>query len=229
MKKYLSLLLLAVLTAGVSSAQNRETRDLSGFTGLSFGVAGTVFVEQGSTFSVVLEGDRDDLEEIQTVIRGSSLNIRHDRGIWSRNTDKITVYITMPEIENLSVSGSGKIIAETEVKADDLEMNVSGSGNIELEKLRAESVECGISGSGTIILAGSAQDADLSISGSGRLQGREFRTASMDVSISGSGSCYAMVEDELEASVSGSGDVYYLGDPRIDARISGSGKVRKLK
>jgi len=229
MKRYLSFLLLAILTAGVSSGQSRETRDLSGFTGVNFGVAGTVIIEQGSTFSVILEGDRDDLEEIQTVIRGSSLNIRHDNGIWSRNTDKITVYITMPEIEGLSVSGSGKIIAEAEVKTDDLEMNVSGSGDIVLENLKAESVECGISGSGTIKLAGSTQDAELSISGSGRLKGHEFRTGTMDVSISGSGSCYAMVEDELEASVSGSGDVYYLGDPRIDARISGSGKVRKLK
>ncbi len=226
MKKYLSLILVAMLALGCTNAQTKETRDVDNFTGVAFGVAGTLILEQGNTFSVVLEGDEDFLEEIETTVRGNRLIIRHDR-LWSFGNKKVTAYVTMPEIDNLSVSGSGKMIAEGVLKTADLNMSVSGSGSVELKDLMAESVDCSISGSGSIELNGKAEDGELSISGSGNYSGQDFQLKTLDVSISGSGTCRAMVEEDLEARVSGSGDVYYTGNPRVDARVSGSGKVRK--
>ncbi|MEA1887957.1 MAG: head GIN domain-containing protein [Bacteroidota bacterium] len=226
MKKYLSLILVAVLALGSSYAQTSQTRDVDDFTGLTFGVAGTLVLKQGNTFSVVLEGDEDFLEEIETTVRRDKLLIRHDKW-FSWGNDKVTAYVTMPEIENLAVSGSGKIIAEGAIKTESLDISVSGSGNVELANLAAISVECSISGSGSVELNGEADNGDLSISGSGNYKGEDFQLRTLDVSISGSGKCNARVEDDLEARVSGSGDVYYTGNPSVDARISGSGKVRK--
>jgi len=226
MKKFMGLFLLSVLTLGVSYAQTRETRDLDDFTGIGFGVAGTLILEQGNNFSVVLEGDEDYLEEIETTVRGDILVITHDRWM-SFGNKRVTVYVTMPEIEELNVSGSGNIIAEKSLKADDLDMSISGSGHIKLSELTAESIDCSISGSGSMKLKGSAEEGELSISGSGKFGGDEFRLETLDVSISGSGTCYTSVEESLDARVSGSGDIYYSGSPRVDARVSGSGKVRK--
>ncbi len=226
MKKYLGLLLITLLSIGVSNAQTRETRDLDDFTGIGFGVAGTLILQQGNTFSVVLEGDEDYLEEIETTIRSDKLIIHHDSWM-SFGNKKVTVYVTMPVIEDLNVSGSGNIIAEESIRAEELDMGVSGSGNIKLANLSAEAVNCRISGSGSIELDGSAEDGELSISGSGKYRGEAFRLKTMDISISGSGTCRAMVEEDLEARVSGSGDVYYSGSPRVDAKVSGSGRVRK--
>ncbi|MFO7754729.1 MAG: head GIN domain-containing protein [Bacteroidales bacterium] len=226
MKKFFSLLLVSFLVSGYSFAQSSETRDVNDFTGVSFGVAGDLILKQGNSFSVVLEGDKDYLEEIKTRVKDDRLLIRHDRWLnWGNK--KVSVYITMPVINDLSVSGSGNIIAE-KIKADDLEISVSGSGDIDLGELVAGSVDCSISGSGTIeISEGTAGDGELSISGSGKYRGDEFALKYLDVSISGSGSCYTMVEEKLEARVSGSGDIYYSGSPNVDARVSGSGKVRK--
>jgi hypothetical protein len=226
MKKYLSLILGSLLVLGCSYAQTKETRDVDDFTGVAFGVAGEIILVQGSTFSVVLEGDEDFLEEIETTVRGNRLIIRHDSW-FSFGNKKITAYVTMPEVESLSVSGSGKMIAEGSIRAEDLDMNVSGSGHIELMDLNAESIDCSISGSGTIELNGKAEDGELSISGSGDYYGQSFALSTLDVSISGSGKCRATVADDLTARVSGSGDVYYTGNPKVDARVSGSGKVRK--
>ncbi|MDZ7738154.1 MAG: head GIN domain-containing protein [Bacteroidales bacterium] len=226
MKKIFSLLLLSFLVFGNSYAQSSETRDVNDFTGVSFGVAGELILEQGNSFSVVLEGDKDDLEEVETLVRGDMLIIRQDSWLnWGNK--KVTVYITMPVIDDLSVSGSGNLIAE-KIKADDLEISVSGSGDIDLGELVANSVDCSISGSGTIEIGeGTAGDGELSISGSGKYRGDEFALKYLDVSISGSGSCYTMVEEKLEAHISGSGNVYYSGSPNVDAKVSGSGKVRK--
>lgn len=226
MKKYLSLILMSLLVLGCSYAQTRETRDVNEFTGIAFGVAGDLILEQGSTFSVVLEGDEDFLEEIETIVKGNKLVIRHDNW-FSFGNKKVTVYVTMPEIVSLSVSGSGKMIAEGPLRAAGLDMSVSGSGDIELKDLNAESIDCSISGSGSIELNGGAEDGELSISGSGNYDGQTFQLNTLEVSISGSGTCRAAVEEELEARVSGSGDVYYSGNPQVDARVSGSGKVRK--
>ncbi len=226
MKEIFSLLLLSFLVIGNSYTQSSETRDVNDFTGVSFGVAGEMILKQGNSFRVVLEGDKDYLEEIQTLVKGDRLIIRHDRWLnWGNK--KVKVYITMPVINDLSVSGSGNMIAE-KIKADDIELSVSGSGDIDLGELVANSVDCSISGSGTIEIGdGAAGDGELSISGSGKYRGDEFALKYLDVSISGSGSCYTMVEERLEARVSGSGDVYYSGSPNVDARVSGSGKVRK--
>ncbi|HCC71567.1 MAG TPA: hypothetical protein DEQ09_10525 [Bacteroidales bacterium] len=227
MKKFLSLILAVMLTAGFTYSQEKENRDVADFTGVAFGVAGKLILEQGNNFRVTLEGDKDYLDKIETIIRGDRLVIRHERWYSFGINKKVTVYVIMPEIEDLTVSGSGMLIAEGAIRTDDLDINVSGSGNIELADLNAESVDCSISGSGSIELNGEAEEGEVSISGSGNYDGRDFKINSMDVSISGSGTCRALVNEDLEARISGSGDIYYDGSPRVDARVSGSGKVRK--
>lgn len=229
MKRNLVIIILALLVSSAGSAQEKQKRDVDGFTSLSFGAAGELFLTQGNHFSVELEGDKDLLEEIETVNKNGRLVIRK-RNWRIMNNKKITVYITMPEIDGLSVSGSGSLEAEGPVNGDDFNLNVSGSGTISLNDLNVEGIDCSISGSGDIRIKGSAKDGgEVFISGSGKYYGEEFRIGDMEISISGSGNCRCWVEGDFEVRVSGSGSVYYKGDPeKVDARISGSGKVRKL-
>ena len=229
MKRYLVVIIIALLATSTGFAQEKEKRDVDGFTAVSFGVAGKLFLKQGSSYSVELEGDRELLEEIETIVRDGRLVIR--KSSWRiMNNSKITAYVTMPEIDGLSVSGSGTLEAKDPINGSDFDLRVSGSGNILLNDLQVEDVDCSISGSGNILLNGSATDgAELTISGSGKYDGEEFKVNEMDVRISGSGNCRCWVESDLKVSVSGSGDIYYKGDPdRIDSRTSGSGKIRKL-
>ncbi len=220
---------VTVVLTGYSSEFSgvRETRDISGFTRIGFGVSGNLYVDLGDEFKVVLEGDNSLLENIVTEVSGDRLIIK--KKSWRLNmNDKVTVYITMPRIEGLSVSGSGRAEIKDAVKADDLDLSVSGSGNIYTSDIKAESMKCSISGSGNINLVGDGDidEADLSISGSGSYRGETAQVGSMEVSISGSGRCSCNVNESLRARVSGSGNITYAGNPKIDARISGSGKVR---
>jgi hypothetical protein len=217
------------MTTGFSYGQtvNKETRNLSGFTKVNFGISGDLYINIGSEFKVVLEGNKSLLEEIETEVSGSKLVIREDN--WhSHGHDKVTVYITMPELTGLGVSGSGKAEIKDAVKTGELDFSVSGSGRIVAADLALGKLNVGISGSGNVIIDGNgdAVSADVSISGSGNYSGESLKITNGDFHISGSGSCKCNVTDNLEASVSGSGNITYIGSPKIDARVSGSGRVK---
>ena len=227
MKRAAAFVIIISLVYGFSAGQTvKETRNVKGFTSVGFGIAGNLYIKIGPQFKVELEGEKGDLDEVITELSGERLQIKHDN--WRfQFREKVTVYVTMPEIDGLGVSGSGKAEILDAVKGEDLDLSVSGSGNLFTSDLSVENLECHISGSGNIKLGGgNAKDTEVSISGSGNFNGEMAKCETMEVHVSGSGNCTCQVTGSLEASVSGSGNVTYTGNPRIDARVSGSGRVR---
>src|SRR4030042_4122030 len=227
MKRAAAFVIIISLVFGFSAGQTvKETRDVKGFTSVGFGIAGNLYIKIGPQFKVELEGEKGDLDEVITELSGERLQIKHDN--WRfQFREKVTVYVTMPEIDGLGVSGSGKAEILDAVKGEDLDLSVSGSGNLFTSDLSVENLECHISGSGNIKLGGgNAKDTEVSISRSGNFNGEMAKCETMEVHVSGSGNCTCQVTGSLEASVSGSGNVTYTGNPRIDARVSGSGRVR---
>jgi hypothetical protein len=222
-------IVVMTLATGFSKepAVEKETRDLTGFTKVNFGIAGDLYINIGSEYKVVLEGDKSLLDEIETEVSGSKLVIKTDNWHW-HNNGKVIVYITMPELSGLGVSGSGKAEIKDAVKADNLGLSVSGSGKIFTADLALSKLDVAISGSGDVVIGGNgdAAEAMVSISGSGNYNGEVLKIASGDFRISGSGNCWCNVTENLKASVSGSGNITYSGNPKIDAHVSGSGKVR---
>lgn len=222
-----------IVSTGLSMGQtvNKETRNIKGFTSVNFGIAGSLSVKIGPEFSVVLEGEKKDLERIVTEVSGERLLIKQENWRFNLN-ERVNVYITMPQLTGLGVSGSGKAEILDAIKdADNLSLNVSGSGRILTAGLVTDEINCSISGSGNINISGSgnADRGKIVISGSGNYSGESFEIDNLEVVVSGSGSCYCKAGDSLNARISGSGNVTYFGNPKIDARTSGSGHVRAAK
>lgn len=214
------------LVASNSFGQSKETRDVSGFTGVNFGIAGNLYIKLGSGFQVTLEGNGKYISEIETVVRNGKLIIRRDN-LSFFNNERVDVYVTMPELKSLGLSGSGKATVEGTVKTDLLDLSVSGSGKITIPEVSLTELNCSISGSGDIYLeGGEVGNADVKISGSGNYAGDKVVIKNFHGGISGSGNCSCNVTESLEASISGSGNVVYSGNPRINVRASGSGHVR---
>ena len=223
-------LLFAAITFTTSFSYGQvvnETRNVTGFSRVNFGVAGDLIIQFGQQYKVVIEGNRSDVDDVITEVSGGRLNIKKEN--WRiRMNGRVTVYITMPEIEGLGVSGSGKADVKDVVKCENLDLSVSGSGKLVMMDLNVSNLDCSISGSGTINLTGNGgvSKADITISGSGDYYSESVRIESLNVGISGSGKCTCNVTGSLNASISGSGNVVYSGNPRINARVSGSGHVR---
>jgi len=225
---YLWVTILALLFLGVPFANaQKETRDVSEFTRISFGISGNLYIKQGNNQSLVLEGD--DLNEIETSVSGGKLKIRKKGNGWNWGWNRnIDVYITVRKLEGLNLSGSGKIIGDSKFEVDELDLSVSGSGNLELDVF-ADKIDSGISGSGKIELSGVSGFHDVSISGSGRLSAEDMEVEEYKIRISGSGNCRINVSKEIDASVSGSGSISYKGNPdKVYHHASGSGKIKKI-
>jgi hypothetical protein len=217
-----------IFAAGFVSGQSKETRNVSGFDKVSFGIAGDLFIRIGPEFKLVLEGDRDLIDDIETVVRDNRLTIKRDNWRLRFDNERVTINLTLPELEAVGVSGSGKVQIQDLVESDELNLGVSGSGKLYTSGLNVDRLECGISGSGDIILgsSGSIDNGNISISGSGSFSGEDIEIDHLEVHISGSGNCRCRAGDTLEAYVSGSGNVTYSGNPKVDAKVSGSGHVR---
>ena len=214
--------------ASMGNDEKKEERKVSTFNGISLSISANVYITQGSNQEVILEGDTDMLEKIETVVRGNNLYIKTDSWRGWDNYSKVNIYITVAEIENLSVSGSGDIIAQTAIETEEIDITVTGSGSINIDKLSAEYIEGNISGSGDIRLDGNSEinKGSVYITGSGDYESNNLDFKNAKVYITGSGSCEIKVNNELDVTITGSGKVYYEGDPLIDATITGSGRVR---
>jgi len=226
------LIALASLTLQVQAQIRKDNLKLDPFTRISFRVSGKLFLKQGPTQKVEIEGDKDYLKELEIRVDGDRLIIGKEGSWkdwgWSDSNEKVTVYITMPELEALNVSGSGDLVAETKFKVADLDLNVSGSGSLQIEADASGDIDADVSGSGHIELSGRCQNFESHISGSGRVRMNETIANTAAFGVSGSGKIEASgTSSVVKTSISGSGKVLAgnLETDRCDIRISGSGDV----
>jgi hypothetical protein len=202
-----------------------QTVQIDPFSGIDNRISADVYIKQASVQSVEISAQQNIIDHIKLTVND---------GIWSIKFDKnnvghfepINIYISIPTLSSLDVSGSGNVYMEnTFDSCGRVDMNVSGSGNIDAYLNSASKVYASISGSGNINLNGSSPDQDISISGSGNVHAFPFHTQQTVVSISGSGMCEVTADSTLNVSISGSGDVYYKSHPGITSNISGSGGI----
>lgn len=170
-----------------------------------------------------------NLEEYLVIeVKKGELKITWEKGVNIRTTKGVKVTVPFKDIETISLAGSGEIISKNVVIADDLELNVAGSGEMNID-IDANNVESNIAGSGSMTVNGSANNLESNVAGSGDFEGYGLVVVNdVDVSISGSGSVETTVNGNLKSSISGSGDVRYKGSPKTNSSISGSGSVSKM-
>ena len=233
MKSRITALYVLLLFTGMQLvvAQTSQKRDVSAFSEISLRVSANVHLQQGSTQSVEVKGKEESLQKLITEVNDRKLVIKfpNDSYFNKWNPGPIDVYITVPQIDGLSISGSGSITSEGKIESRILDLAISGSGDIKLGDLRAEKVSSALSGSGNIHLTGNQNAADLKImiSGSGNVKGIDFPVENVDIKISGSGNCWVNSVKKLTVRLAGSGNVVYRGNPSIDSNIAGSGKVKE--
>lgn len=204
-----------------------DLKDLTGFNSIGLNIAGTLYIEQDSTYSVRIEGKDEDVKNIITKLEENTLIIKTKPGIHIMG--EISIFVSMPEVKGLNVSGSGDILAQKRINATDIKLNVSGSGNLFVDDLQSTEIESSISGSGEIKVKGTAVESlKIDIAGSGDFSSEELASKDVQVNIAGSGSARVFASDNLNTSIAGSGDVYYKGSPLVNASSVGSGTTKSI-
>ncbi|MEL6867038.1 MAG: head GIN domain-containing protein [Bacteroidota bacterium] len=214
---------LALTTTAL--AQVTKNYDVSTITGISIGLHAEVEITQSNQQSITVTTSQRNFDRIKTRVKGGNWEIKTKDGA---NIGKdVKIKISLKNLEEINLAGSAKIVSTNTFKnLEDLEINISGSGSIDLSA-EGEEVDCNIAGSGSLYLKGSAEDMDVSIAGSGNIDAYDFKVEKCDVSSAGSGNVKVHVDDQLNASMVGSGDVYYKGSPKVQSSIIGSGDLEK--
>lgn len=180
---------------------------LDKFDVVGLAVVGEVFISKGNSQKVMVKGQANIIDNLETDVENGEWEIEFERK--ARNYEKLVFYITVPNIEGLSIAGSGSIKGEDAFdNLDRLDLAIAGSGDIEF--------------------SGSARKVSVSIAGSGKVKVANLKTENCKVDIAGNGDCSIEVTDALSVSIAGSGDVKYKGSPRLNTSIAGSGRVRQM-
>lgn len=210
-----------------------EVRSLSGFSSISNAGSFDVYLTQADSFYVEVRGQGNLLPHVETYISGSTLIVETQNSACLRNSIPISIFVSLPEINVLSLTGSGSVSSE---KLEDnlLEVVLAGSGQIMIDSLSGGKIILGNSASGGIttgyIDAGSIQAY---MSGSGIIDaGKVTNSTEISINHSSSGNLYMNVEDgiNVNASLSGSGRVVLYGEVEETSFMnSGSGRIDALE
>lgn len=184
-----------------------EDRNVGQFTGISSGGNTPVQIRYGRSYNISVKGSANIVPYFTTRVVNNKLNIGFAEHANIRHDD-IEVVITMPTFNRILLSGSGKVEIEDGFYAlPFLNVNISGSGDVLLNhSLNAQEVDIEISGSGKADFKKlNVKYADVTISGSGNafIQVEE----KLKARISGSGKIYYAGNPLIEQYISGSGKV----------------------
>lgn len=199
-----------------------ERLELNRIESLNLQIPAIVYLRKGEKQEIVIEAQDNIIGYLNREVRAGHWEVEVDRCI--RDMENVRIFLTLPEISGLEISGSGQIVSEEMLQLDDVSLGISGSGNINLS-MTADDVEAVISGSGEIRFNGAADEVLYRVTGSGDMLCFGLQARKGTVEIKGSGDVEVFVEEELDVNISGSGNVYYKGAPEINVRISGSGEV----
>jgi hypothetical protein len=183
-----------------------ETRDVAPFTSVDLAGSNNVTIQVGAEQAVRVHADDNLVRRVTTTVRDGELVI-DNRGSF-RTQVLMTVEVSVPRLDGLTVSGSG---------------------NVSVQGVRADAFGVRLPGSGNIVVTGTADRLTATLDGSGQLQLTNLVATDATAVVSGSGVIRLTATGSLSASISGSGTIQYGGSPEdVTQSVTGSGAIIAL-
>lgn len=184
--------LIGVACLALASAASAETRNLSGFEGVSAAGRFDVSVTVGDAYSVTITGS--DADRLKTEIEDGVLKIETRNRPWFGEEPRINadVIITTPRLTTL-VAARGAEVEASNINAGDFTLVAAMGGQV-----RA---------------AGTCQSLDASAAMGGALNATDLHCATADVAASMGGEARVYASQSLDAAASMGGSVRVAGAP----------------
>lgn len=156
-----------------------------------------IVVRQGSVCGVSVTGNEKCLDKYTVAVDDNELEVKLKAfsGKISKKTPRITLYVSMPSISEVELSGAGNIeFMGNFVNDTPLDLDLSGAGNIVVDTISSPSFSADISG------AGSLRAGNITTAGN------------VEIEISGAGDVMADVQcEKLKAEINGAGSLTLTG------------------
>ncbi len=228
-KIVLMAVLIMFFTVQVNFAQtSRETKDVKDFHELSVSHAFKVEIKVGDTESLEIEIEERYADDVITEVKGGKLVIKmrsngSKRGY--RMNDTPVAYVTVKSLDAIYGSGAVSIRSSDVLKAENMDINLSGASNLNLE-LDVEKLYLETSGACVMTLEGKAREQIVKISGATTYKGFDLESEIGDIRVGGASSARVSVSEKLDVRASGASSVRYRGRPSLNSDTSGASSVR---
>lgn len=177
-----------------------EDRYVGEFTKVESQIAANIEVIESDEHNVTITVQKNLLPYIDTDVKNGTLEISSD-GYNLKTDSTIVITIYTPSLNEFRLTGVGNVNSEIPVKS----IKLSGVGNITCHG-ETNNVNVMLSGSGNINLFDmEVSDADVKLSGTGNIH--LYVTNYLDVSISGMGNVYYKGDPDIHSSITGVGQV----------------------
>jgi hypothetical protein len=203
-----------------------QTRNLSGFNAIEAGGAVHVYVKQDPAFSVQVKVD-DNLQQYVIVEEENGVLMIHQQNNTSlQTTEDLKVYVTLPSLKDLVVSGASSVTGENAFTGESIRINLSGASHADM-KLDFPNVSAELSGASKATFSGKTKDIKLSASGASTVKAFELFSETAVVELSGASDANVFASLKLDAGASGASNLRYKGEATVNKSESGAGSVSK--
>lgn len=180
--------------------------DLDDFDSIEFGGTFRVMVTQGNNYEVsVVAESENDLEDMTAEVRNGELRLDF-RDRFFENRDRVNVYVNMPKLESLNISGASKLKVLDFKNIADLNVDISGAANAQLD-IEANDMNFDGSGASKTEIRGIIDNLDLDISGASHLKAVETEINRAEVEASGASHVDLGEVQDLRSNTSGAASV----------------------
>lgn len=235
----LGILILFVSSSLLAQVNNYDVMNIVDYHSISVNSAYTVYVKQSNKEEVRVEATKDvyDVTEITAEEGVLHINIKKDdtqasKSIWQKIDNikllpTMNVYVSIKDVQKLSVNGTGKLITENSIAADNLNLQVAGTGSMEVD-VKTKTLEAKLAGPGDLKIKGYTNNLVLENSGAGSIDAFEFESQNANAKLYGLGSIKMNVSEKLDAKIYGSGNISVRGATKeIVKKEYGAGIVER--
>jgi hypothetical protein len=170
-----------------------------------------VYITQSDQFAIAVS-TAGKAEDILTTITGNSLHIsRSESGSWNRRRNEAVVYVAMPVIEKIMLSGASTIKMIGTIKADNLELLLSGASELS-GTLQADNLVMNLSGASDAFLSGAVNQLSVACSGASDVKSYGLEVNFCTARASGASDILLTIHKQLQANASGASQVLFKGE-----------------
>ena len=221
------------------------------FNEISIALPAKVNFTVSDNYTCVIRVDENIMEYIDIKVKNDDLMMKRIDIYKDINLQptEFVIEVTAPNLEEISLAGSGTLNVLSPLEGKELEVNVAGSGDIIFDQsinypkielsvagsgdlvcteLIADELEATLAGSGDVkVTSGTVREAEANVAGSGDIV-LSCDIENLEANIAGSGDITARVSGKLTYGIFGSGDIGYYGNPVVEGNKVGHASVKRL-
>ncbi len=199
--------------SGYVGDDHKEIHFNEDFTSIDIAGYFDVIYQQGDESLVRLEGKDRYISDVEVKMEGSELNISiEDNSRTSLNFKrKIKVFIQSPDLDEIDISGLNDLEIRS-LNTESLKISMAGKNESEV-RIEANELEIVLEGSSDMELDGRGENLKIDISGICELDAGQYYAENVEVNTSGTSKAYVYASGVLTVDERGISKVVYSGNP----------------